>query len=100
MPDIAVLPWAAIPRQEDGKVAGELHCAPDWMIEILSPGQSQTKVFKKIAYALAHGTQLGWLIVPRRKNVFLPIRLICELCCMKLLMHSCPVPEFADSIFN
>ena len=70
VPDITVLPWAAIPRHENGKAAGELSAAPPWMIEILSEGQSQTKVFKKIQYALEQGTQLGWLIDPAEDCVF------------------------------
>ena len=70
VPDITVLPWADIPRREDGKVSGELLAAPHWMIEILSPGQSQTKVVKKILHALEHGTQLGWLIDPAEDCVF------------------------------
>ena len=69
VPDITVLPWAVIPREENGKVAGELFAAPDWMIEILSPGQSQTKLVKKIMHALAHGTQMGWLIDPAEECV-------------------------------
>jgi len=39
------------------------------MIEILSPGQSQTKVFKKIAHALVYGTQLAWVIDPAEECV-------------------------------
>ena len=70
VPDIAVLPWPMIPREENGKVAGELFAAPDWMIEILSPGQSQTKLVKKIMHALAHGTQMSWLIDPAEECVF------------------------------
>ena len=70
VPDVAVLPWSAIPRREGGKVGGELYSAPDWIIEILSPGQSQTKVVKKIMHALAHGTQIGWLIDPAEECVF------------------------------
>ena len=70
VPDIAVLPWAAIPRNENGKASGELFAAPQWMIEILSQGQSQTKVGKKILHALEHGTQLGWLIDPAEDCVF------------------------------
>lgn len=69
VPDITVLPWSAIPRREDGKVTGDLFAAPNWMIEILSPRQSQMKVFKKIAYALANGTQLAWLIDPAEECV-------------------------------
>jgi Uma2 family endonuclease len=70
VPDVAVLPWSAIPRGEDGKASGEFFAAPDWMIEILSPGQSQTKVVKKILHALEHGTQIGWLIDPAEECVF------------------------------
>lgn len=70
VPDIVVLPWANIPRSQNGKLSGELPFAPDWMIEILSPGQSQTKVVKKIFHALEHGTQLGWLIDPEEDCVF------------------------------
>ncbi|WP_121969167.1 Uma2 family endonuclease [Leptolyngbya sp. BC1307] len=70
VPDITVLPWSAIPRNENGKASGELFAAPEWMIEILSQGQSQTKVVKKILHALEHGTQIGWLIDPAEDCVF------------------------------
>ncbi|MEO1396188.1 MAG: Uma2 family endonuclease [Cyanobacteria bacterium J06634_5] len=70
VPDLVVLPGAKIPRDEKGKLSDELFAAPNWMIEILSPGQSQTKVVKKIMHALAHGTQLGWLIDPAEECVF------------------------------
>jgi Uma2 family endonuclease len=36
--------------------------APDWMIEILSPDQSTTKLIEKIQICLNEGTQLGWLL--------------------------------------
>ncbi len=70
VPDIAVLPWSAIPRNENGKASGDLLAAPEWMIEVLSQGQSQTKVVKKILHALEHGTQIGWLIDPAEDCVF------------------------------
>ena len=70
VPDITVLTLADIPRNENGKVDGDLLCAPPWMIEVLSPGQSQTKVVKKIFHALEQGTQLGWLIDPAEDCVF------------------------------
>ncbi len=70
VPDITVLPWSAIPRSENGKASGELFAAPEWMIEILSQGQSQTKVVKKILHALQHGTQIGWLIDPAEDCIF------------------------------
>ncbi|MEL6262977.1 MAG: Uma2 family endonuclease [Cyanobacteria bacterium J06626_6] len=69
VPDITVLPWANLPR-ESGKVSGDLYTAPHWIIEILSAGQSQTKVVKKILHCLEHGTQLGWLVDPSEECVF------------------------------
>lgn len=70
VPDLTVLPWSKIPRDEKGKLADELLAAPDWMIEILSPQQSQTKVVKKIMHALSHGTAMGWLVDPEEECVF------------------------------
>lgn len=47
VPDVTVFPWPDIPRDDGGMVDGELFAAPNWMIEVLSPGQSQTKLVKK-----------------------------------------------------
>ena len=44
--------------------------APDWTIEILSPDQSQTKVTKNILHCLQNGTQMGWLIDPAERSIF------------------------------
>ena len=94
VPDVTVLPCAKIPRDEKGKLADELFTAPDWMIEILSPKQSQTKVIKKILHALKHGTQMGWLIDPEEECVF-----GCRPDLGTVLYESpdaqLPVPEFA-----
>ncbi|MBM0742564.1 Uma2 family endonuclease [Phormidium sp. CLA17] len=70
VPDIAVFLWSRIPCDENGEVANTFSAAPDWTIEILSPAQSQTKVTKNILHCLKHGTQMGWLIDPDEKTVF------------------------------
>ncbi|HIK31185.1 MAG TPA: Uma2 family endonuclease [Oscillatoriales cyanobacterium M59_W2019_021] len=70
VPDIAVFVWSRIPRDENGEVANTFLLPPDWTIEILSPEQSQTKVTKNILHCLKHGTQMGWLIDPDEKTVF------------------------------
>ncbi len=70
VPDVTVFTWERIPRDSDGKVANTFAIAPDWTIEILSPDQSQTKVVRNILHCLAHGTQMGWLIDPEEKLVF------------------------------
>jgi Uma2 family endonuclease len=70
VPDIAVLQWSKIPVTETGELqAGAIPHAPDWTIEILSPGQSSTQVIDSILFCLAHGTQLGWLIDPEDRGI-------------------------------
>jgi Uma2 family endonuclease len=70
VPDVSVFVWERIPRDENGEIANIFPSAPDWLIEILSPEQSQTKVTKKILHALKNGTQMGWLIDPQEKTIF------------------------------
>jgi Uma2 family endonuclease len=69
VPDIAVFSWARLPIDENGDIANIFTAAPDWIIEILSPEQSHTKVTKKILHALNHGTQMGWLIDPDERFI-------------------------------
>lgn len=97
VPDIAVITWARIPRDDDGKVANVFAIAPDWTIEILSPDQSQTKVVRNILYCLSHGTQMGWLIDPEEELVFVYLadRTISVFEEKNGLL---PVPEFAASL--
>lgn len=70
VPDVSVVTWARIPRDQNGEVANTFAIAPDWTIEILSPDQSQTKVTKNILHCLNHGTAMGWLIDPDEQTIF------------------------------
>ncbi|WP_099240713.1 Uma2 family endonuclease [Synechococcus sp. BDU 130192] len=70
VPDISVFTWARIVRDENGEIANAFQLAPDWTIEILSPDQSQTKVTKNILHCLDHGTEMGWLIDPAERTIF------------------------------
>lgn len=69
VPDVAVFSWARLPIDENGDIANTFAAAPDWIIEILSPEQSHTKVTKKILHALNHGTKMGWLIDPDERFI-------------------------------
>lgn len=69
VPDIAVLEWSKIPVDEKGEVQNSFDSYPDWIIEILSPEQSITKIINKIIYCLESGTRLGWLIDPEQKTI-------------------------------
>lgn len=70
VPDIAVFVWERIPVDEKGEIANVFPISPDWVIETLSPGQRVTKVTKNILRCLKHNTQIGWLIAPEDKAVF------------------------------
>jgi Uma2 family endonuclease len=69
VPDIVVLLWERIPLDENGEIADVVKTYPDWTIEILSPGQSQTKVTSNILHCLDYGCSLGWLIDPEERSV-------------------------------
>jgi Uma2 family endonuclease len=97
VPDIAVFLWQRILRDENGEVANAFDIAPDWTIEILSPGQSQTKVTKNILHCLKHGTQLGWLIDPDEKTIFV-YRAKQEIEVFDIPETILPMPSFMDAL--
>jgi Uma2 family endonuclease len=70
VPDVAVVASNQLPVDENGEISSAgIRFAPAWVIEILSPDQSQTKVTGNILYCLKHGSQLGWLIDPNERSV-------------------------------
>ncbi|MEM8638688.1 MAG: Uma2 family endonuclease [Cyanobacteria bacterium P01_G01_bin.54] len=69
VPDVTVFRWQRIPRTASGRIANRFDLPPDWSIEILSPGQSQTKVLGNLLHCSLHGTELGWLIDPGEDTV-------------------------------
>jgi Uma2 family endonuclease len=97
VPDVVVLKNENIPKDDDGEVSNVVVTAPDWVIEILSPDQSTTKVIKNILHCLDNGTEVGWLIDPAEKMilVYQPDR---QVQVVDLLEAELVVPEFARSI--
>jgi Uma2 family endonuclease len=71
VPDVVVLQSSRIPRDEDRDIADRVETAPDLIVEILSPGQSPTKVLKSISHCLDYGAQMGWLIDPKEKTILI-----------------------------
>jgi Uma2 family endonuclease len=69
VPDIAVFEWLRIPLNSQGKIENKFEIAPDWIIEILSPEQSSTRVINKILFCLKNQTKLGWLIDPEEELI-------------------------------
>ena len=64
VPDVTVFAWDNIPVDENNDIANIFNDIPDFIIEILSPDQSQTKVTGKILHALKYGCEMGWLVDP------------------------------------
>ncbi|WP_295615757.1 Uma2 family endonuclease [Chamaesiphon sp. GL140_3_metabinner_50] len=86
-----------MPYDENGDLENVFNIPPDWTIEILSSDQSTIKVLKNINHCLAYGTQMGWLIDPKERSVFVmgidrTFQIIDE---PKTVL---PVPEFAKEI--
>lgn len=71
VPDVVVLKSGHIPRDRNGDIADRVEVSPDLVVEILSPGQSSTRVLKSIAHCLDYGSQMGWLIDPKEKTVLI-----------------------------
>ncbi|MDJ0574564.1 MAG: Uma2 family endonuclease [Xenococcaceae cyanobacterium MO_234.B1] len=96
VPDVTVFTWNRIPRDDNGEIADSFQAAPNWMIEILSPDQNQTKVTKNILHCLDNGTQLGWLIDPSVQSVlvYFPKQ---QPAFFEVATDVLPVPDFAKS---
>ena len=71
VPDITVFSWERIPLDENGEIKNEFEITPDWTIEILSPGQSSTRVINNILFCLNQGTKLGWFIDPQERLIII-----------------------------
>ncbi len=72
VPDLVVLARKQIPVDANGEIISTgITSAPPWMIEILSPEQSQMKVTRNILHSLRHGGQMGWLMDPAERVVLL-----------------------------
>ncbi|NDJ17917.1 Uma2 family endonuclease [Myxacorys almedinensis] len=70
VPDLVVLAKSQIPMDSNGEIISTgISVAPNWIIEILSPDQSQMKVTRNILHSLRHGGQIGWLIDPDERVV-------------------------------
>ena len=97
VPDIAVFRAERIPRERNGNIANTFDIHPDWVIEILTPNQSQTKVIRNMLHCLDNGTAMGWLLDPEESCVF-----VCDdnksVRVFDRRESLLPMPEFAKGI--
>jgi Uma2 family endonuclease len=97
VPDLVVIPVEQIPTDAAGEIVeAGITFAPDWLIEILSPDQSQMRVTRKILHSLRYGSQMGWLIDPSERVVLVyqPDHLPTE------YIGSDPIPSLKGTALN
>jgi Uma2 family endonuclease len=71
VPDLVVLNWDRIEFDDLGEPVDDVVIAPDWTIEILSPGQQSNRVIGNILHCLEYGCQLGWLLDPDDRSILI-----------------------------
>jgi Uma2 family endonuclease len=97
VPDLVVFENANVTVNAEGDIENVFTIAPDWTIEVLSPGQSAAKVLKNINHCLAYGTQMGWLIDPESKTITIS-RAHQNILILDDPADLLPVPEFAQEV--
>ena len=70
VPDVVVYRWQRVPTTAAGEIADDFLLPPDIAIEIVSPGQSLTKLQNRCRWYVEHGVQIAVLIAPPRREVY------------------------------
>ena len=72
VPDIVFYRWERIPVGPDGRIEdGNFEEPPDIAVEILSPKQSDTRLVRRCAWYVEHGSRAALLLAPDDETAFL-----------------------------
>ena len=69
VPDFVVYRRERIPRDVHGQLADDTTVPPDIAVEIVSPGQSRTRLLARCRWYVANGVRLAVFADPRRRVV-------------------------------
>jgi Uma2 family endonuclease len=69
VPDISFFRADRVPKLVPGEKVPILLIPPDIAVEISSPGQTTAFLRRKLRHTIRHGSKLGWLIKPKRKEI-------------------------------
>jgi Uma2 family endonuclease len=97
VPDVTVFTWDRLPKTDTGRIGNKFIVAPDWTIEILSPGQTSTLVMEKILHCLDHGTVMGWMLDLEHETLFVSVP-DGRMRSFKTLDEPLPLPEFMQNL--
>jgi Uma2 family endonuclease len=70
VPDVSIYRWDRIPTTTAGEIAEDFLLPPDIAVEVISPGQSVTKLRERCRWYVANGVAIALLVVPRRRVVY------------------------------
>ena len=69
VPDLVIYRRERVPRDARGQVAEYFRTPPDVAVEIVSPGQSRTRLLARCRWYVAQGVRLAVFADPRRRVV-------------------------------
>jgi Uma2 family endonuclease len=69
VPDVSVLLWDRIPRDERGMLLDDVLVAPDIAVEIVSPGQSVNALVRRCLTYVSLGVRVALLVDPKDESV-------------------------------
>jgi Uma2 family endonuclease len=70
VPDVSVYRWERIPTTPAGEIEDDFFEPPDIAVEIISPGQTITRLRERCRWYVEHGVGIALLVVPRRRVVY------------------------------
>ena len=67
VPDVVIFRWDRIPCDQDGELLDDVTTAPDVIVEVLSPGQTQRDQRNRCHWFVGQGTRAALLVHPRER---------------------------------
>jgi Uma2 family endonuclease len=68
--DVAYFQWDRIHFDDTGAPQDDVLDAPDFVVEIIFPGQTVAQQTNRLSWCIDHGVQLAWLIDADREHVW------------------------------
>lgn len=69
VPDLCYIARGRFPRDADGRIVDVFPLPPEFLIEVISPGQTVKDLTSRLDWCIKHGVRLAWLIRPRTEQV-------------------------------
>jgi len=100
VPDVVMFRWNRIPRDPSGELLDDVVTAPDVIVEVLSPGQTQRAELNRCHWFVSQGAQAALLVHPRSRwiDVVRPNQPVVRLTPGDTLDHADVIPDLILSV--